>query len=116
MKFSKLVLLAGLALATPLAYQGCATAPDQRVQAVQTLGTVGASAKAAMDTATQLLKVNQITVAQWQSIANFYDTKFQPSYNLAVAAVQANLSSIASPDVINLSAQFLALVAQLTGK
>lgn len=110
---NRFLLILSLVLVLP-AQPGCTTAPSARVVQVQTLGTIGAGAKAALDTATQLLKAGTITVAQWQTIANFYDAKFQPAYNLAVAAVSADLTSIANPDVVALSAQFLQLVAQLT--
>ncbi len=106
----------GAFLAIPGPFTGCQQSPSSRVVQVQTLGTIGASAKAAMDGASQLLKSGQITVAQWQAIADFYDNRFQRAYNLAVNVVQSDLSGPASPDVIALSTQFLQLVAQLTAK
>lgn len=110
-KFLSLLLLAVLGVFLVPSFTACSTAPDQRTVAAQTLGVVGSSAKAGMDSATQLLKQGTITVAQWQKIADFYDLKFQPAYNLALAAVKSDLSSIAAPDVTALSLQFLALVA-----
>lgn len=112
----KLIVFLFLAIALPALHTGCQTAPSARVTEVQTLGVVGSSAKSAMDTATQLLKSGQITVPQWQAIANFYDNRWQPTYNLAVSAVQSNLSTIASPDLSGLLQQFLSLVAQLSTK
>lgn len=110
----KRIILAAALLLAPVAYQGCSTAPSARVVEATTLGVVGQTAKAAIDTASQLLKDGKITVAQYQTVASFYDTKFQPAYNVALTAVQSNLSSIASPDLVTLAAQVGALVAQLT--
>lgn len=109
-----LVILACVAFTVPLLNTGCSTAPDQRTQTVQTLKIVGQSAKTTMDGATQLLKQGSITVQQWQSIASFYDSKFQPAYALAVASARSDLSSIASPDLIGIAAQLSALVAQIS--
>jgi hypothetical protein len=103
-----------LALTFTSATTGCSTAPSARVQAVQTLGVLGSSAKAGMDSATQLLAQGSITVAQWQKVADFYDHRWQPAYALAVTAARSDLGSIASPDVTNLAVQLLALVASLT--
>jgi hypothetical protein len=89
---------------------------SQRVVEAQTLGVLGQTAKAAMDTATQLLKDGKITVSQWQGVANFYDAKWQPAFNVAVTAVSSNLDSIASPDLQNLATQFGNLVLQLQSK
>ena len=98
----------------PVLQTGCSTAPDARTQAYQTLGILGQTAKASMDASTQLLKQGSITVAQWQQIAAFYDTKWQPAYSVAVVTAKSDLSTVASPDVLALAAQFAALVAQLT--
>lgn len=98
----------------PVLQSGCSTAPDARTQAYQTLGILGQTAKASMDASTQLLKQGSIAVAQWQQIASFYDTKWQPTYAVAVVTAKSDLSTVASPDVLALAAQFAALVAQLT--
>ena len=114
----KLFLILALAFATPLALvqTGCSTAPSTRTTEVTTLKIVGGTAKTGMDAATQLLKQGTITVAQWQHVAAFYDNQFQPTFALAVAAAQSDLSSVASPDLIALAGQFATLVAQLTTK
>lgn len=111
MKRFLLILL--LAVATPLASTSCSTAPSSRVTEVKTLKIVGATAKTAMDAATQLLKDDKITVAQWTKVASFYDGKFQPAFTLAVAAVGSDLTA-ASPDILSLATQFASLVAELT--
>lgn len=110
----KLFIILGLAIATPLFQSGCQSAPTQRVVAVQTLSAVGISAKAGINTVTSLLKQHKISVVDYQKVADFYDNKFQPAYGLAVVSVQSDLSSIASPDLLALAAQFAALVAQVT--
>lgn len=89
-------------------------APATQLTAVQTLQTVAASTKAAMDTATALLKSGQITVTQWQAIANFYDNKFQPAFNLAVTAVGSDLTAPAGTTIADLATSFLTQVSQLT--
>jgi hypothetical protein len=110
----KLLLLFCLAVALPVLPTGCSTAPSARVIQVQTLKAVGQSAKTALDASTQLLKQGTITVAQWQKVADAYDHKFQPAFNLAVAAAQSDLSSVASPDLVALGTQIVSLVAELS--
>lgn len=90
---------------------GCQTAPSQRVVQVQTLKGVGHSAEAAVALAANLYSAGRISVAQLRQVADFYDTKFQPAFRVAVAAVNANLESVASPDLTALAAQLSALVA-----
>jgi hypothetical protein len=109
-----LILALGLSLcAGPvLVLTSCAT--SSQPVAVNTLKAVGLTAKAAMDASTQLLKQGSITVPQWQAVAAVYDTRFQPAYNVAVTAVQSDLSSVASPDLVNLAAQLTNLVASYT--
>lgn len=102
-----------LALATAPAFVGCHSAPTERVAQVHTLQALGATADAAMKTAASLRKNGQITEEQWKRIATFFDTRYQPAYRLAVAAVSADLSSAASPDLVNLATQLAALVAEL---
>lgn len=113
-KLLYIIALASFAVAVPLATTGCQSAPSERTQAVQTLKILGQSAKTSMDGATQLLKQGSITVEKWQTIANFFDTKWQPAYTFAVASAQSDLSTVGSPDLIGLAANFAALVAQLT--
>lgn len=115
----KLLLVLGLSLAvvTPLALTtGCSTAPSGRVVQVQTLKAVGHAAEASVAMSAQLYASGVITAAQARQVADFYDTRFQPSYRLAVAAVNANLDSIASPDLVALANQLAALVVQFQSK
>lgn len=112
----KLILVLALTLALPLAPVGCTQAPSQRSATVMTLKIVGTTAKTAMDAATDLLKRGTITVPQWQKVALFYDTRWQPAFKLAVTTAQSDLSSVASPDLIALAAELTNLVAQLTSK
>ena len=100
-----------LALFVPLALTtGCSTAPTQRTTEVTTLKIVGASIDASMKIAADLYKKGKITPAQWAEIADLHDNKIQPAYNLAVVSVQADLSSIASTDLVNLAVQLAALI------
>lgn len=103
--------LAVAAPALPVIETGCSLAPSQRSAEVTTLKVLGASVDASMKVAAQLLHDGKITWPQWQKLADFHDNKFQPAYNLAVAAVQADLSSVASPDLLNLAAQLASIVA-----
>lgn len=107
--FFFLCLLAPVAL-TP----GCATTPGVQATAVKTLGAIGTAAKATVDASAQLLAAGEITVAQWQKIADFYDNKFQPAFAIAVQAARSDLSSIASPDVTALAQQLADLASQLS--
>lgn len=83
----------------------------QQVTTVRTLEAVGIAAKAGMDSAAILYHNSQITVAQYTTIANFYDNKFQPAFDLAKAAAKADVTSFAPADVEALATQFAALVA-----
>lgn len=103
-------------LAGVLAISGCGTAPAARTEAATTLRIVGLTAKAGIDSAALLLRDGQITPAQWSSLAGFYDLKFQPAYQLAVATARADLNSPAAPELLALAKQFSALVADLTAK
>jgi hypothetical protein len=112
----KALLLALLLAVTPIAFTGCQQTAATQTATYKTLATVGQTAQAGIDTAAQLLKAGKITVAQYQGVAAFYDTKFQPVFRLAVVAAQSDLSSVASPDVLELAAQLALLVANLTAK
>jgi hypothetical protein len=115
MKTNIIILSCALVLSGgTMAYVGCTT--TSQVQAGQTLQAVGLAVDAAMKTAAGMYHNNQITAAQWAQIADIHDNKFQPAFNLAVQAVQANLSSIASPDVVALASQLSALVASFQPK
>jgi hypothetical protein len=95
---------------------GCKTRPSARVVQDETLLAVGSAAKSSMDAATGLLKDGTITVTQWQTVADIYDTKFQPAYSLAVAAAKADLSTLASPDLTALAQQLFDTVGVLISK
>jgi hypothetical protein len=104
-----------LCLLAPVATFGpgaqCQT-PTARVQEVQTLLTIGTAVDSAMKIAAGLYQHGQITKAQWDNIADIHDNKFLPAYNLAIAAVQADFSSIASPDLVSLASQLITAVQQ----
>lgn len=103
--------LCAFVLATPLlTLSGGCAAPSARVAQVQSLKAVGQSAESAVELSAQLYRDGRITPAQARQVADFYDQRFQPSFRLAVAAVNANLDSIASPDVAALASQLSALV------
>lgn len=116
MKHLRLLLVSTLAFCAPVLtivhVSGCATQPSARVVQVRTLGVLGSLTKTGMDGSTQLLKQGKLTVDQWRNVATFYDSRWQPAYNLAVAAVRSNLDSIAGPDLQKLADEFLALLAQ----
>jgi hypothetical protein len=113
MNLRPLWISVALCVSTPLIPIGCKTAPSERMVEVQTLKTVGAGVDAAMKVAAMLYTDRKITTAQWQRVADFHDQKFQPAYNLAVAIVRADLSSAASPDLVAIFSQLLALVDAL---
>lgn len=105
-------LLAGVASALFIAeMSGCQTAPSARVEQVKTLKIVGASVDATMKVAAQLYHDGKISAEVWGKIAAIHDTQFQPAFNFAVQAVQADVSSVASPDLVTLSLQLAALIA-----
>lgn len=108
-----LMVIAAFALAVPT-FSGCQQAPNQRVQAYQTLKAVGQTADAAVATTAQFYGAKQITAAQARQVMDLYDTKFQPAYRLAVSAAGSDLSSFASPDLTALAGQLAALVASFT--
>ncbi len=116
MKILKLILCLAIAVFIGFGSTSCATAPSDRVQVVQTLAAVGITAKSSVDQAARMLARGEITVVQFRKIGDFYDRTFQPAYTIAVNAVRSDLSSIAAPELIGLSAQLAALVAQLTTK
>lgn len=107
----KLLILVLLAVALPVAQTGCSTPPSARVVQVQSLKAVGQTAEAAVVLAAQLYQAKTITAQQANAVNVFYDTRFQPAFRLAVAAVNANLDSVASPDLVGLAQQLSSLVA-----
>jgi hypothetical protein len=105
-------LLLALCLAcTPLAFVGCQTPPSARVVQAQTLKAVGEAAEAAVALSAHLYADGKITAAQARAVNAFFDAKFEPPFRLAVAAVKADLSSSASPELAALAGQLVALVA-----
>lgn len=104
------------AVTAPVLTTGCVNTASSQSTKYKTLAAVGAAAQAAMDGAATTLKAGTITVPQFQRIASFYDTKFQPAFRFAVTAAQADLSSVASPDLTSLLLQFTTLVAEVTSK
>lgn len=107
---NRFLLILALAFA-PIAFVGCSTAPDQRTAAVTTLKIVGQTADTAMMVAAQLYHDGKISQAQWNHVAVIHDQQFLPAYKLAIAAVQSDLSSVASPDLQNLANALAGLVA-----
>ncbi len=107
-----LVFLAMISLivAVPVIETGCKTAPDSRHVQYATLKAVGDTADGAVALGAHLYQQGTITAAQATQINAFYDQKFQPAYRVAVSAARADLSSVASPDLMNLAAQLAALV------
>ena len=111
----KLILILSLAFMLPT-FQGCSTAPSQRVETVTTLKVIGASVDSLMQTAAKMYKAQQITQDQWNKLADIHDNQFLPAYNLAVAAAKSDFSSIASPDLVNLANQLSTIVLSFTSK
>lgn len=111
--------LACLALAcvclAPVFNTGCAAGapPSARVVQVQTLKAVGHSAEAAITLTANLYAAKQITDTQAREVMTFYDRTFQPAFRVAVAAVNANLESLAPADLQSLANQLNNLVASL---
>lgn len=112
MKTLRIILV--LALASPALWltPGCSTPPSERVVQVQTLKAVGHSAEGVVALSARLYQQRVITAEQARQVMDFYDLKFQPAFRVAVAAVQGNLDSIASPDLVSLAAQLSDLLIQ----
>lgn len=102
------------AVSSPMAFTGCQTAPASRTTTVVTLEVIGASVDATMKVAAGLYTSGKITTAQWNTITDIHDNKFLPAYNLAVQAVQSDLSSVASPDIQALADSLAAAVSLVT--
>lgn len=109
--YRTIIFALALCWAGAFVFTGCQQPPSQRVVAVQTLETAGLSAKAALDGSAILLAHGVITVPQWDKVATLYYAKFQPAYNAALLAVNSDLSSFSSPDIIALAAELTNLVA-----
>lgn len=108
--------LAGMSVEVVALTTSCSIPPSQRVVTVQTLKAVGQSAETAVSVSAQLYQSGQITAAQARQVMDFYDNKFQPSYRIAVSAANADLSSVASPDLLTLASQLSNLVSSLQKK
>ena len=106
----KLIITLCLLLVVPVAFEGCKSAPSERVQEVKTLKIVGATIEAGMKTAAQMYKNGQITEAQWNRLADLHDNKVQPAFRLAVQTAQADLSSAASIDLLNVVTELSNLI------
>lgn len=107
----KLLVLLALAMALPVLPTGCSTPPSERVAAVQTLKAVGHTAEAAVATSAQLYGSKVITPQQARAVMDLYNLRFQPAFRTAVSAVNANLDSFASEELVTLAAQLATLVA-----
>jgi len=105
-----LLCLAVALVFIPAGLTSCKSPPSERVAQVQTLKAVGHTADAAVATSAQLYAGKQITAEQARAVNAFYDQRFQPAYRIAVNAVNANLDSIASPELVALAAELSALV------
>jgi hypothetical protein len=114
MKTLRLLTFAVMLTVLPVAFVGCQNTTTTQATKYKTLASVGLAAQGAMDSAAQLLKAGKLTVPQFQKVAAFYDTKFQPAFALARTAAQSDLSSLASPDVTALLAQLTVLIAELS--
>jgi hypothetical protein len=89
---------------------GCSIPPSSRVTQVTTLKALGATAAGVVTVSAQLYQQGQITAEQARQINDFFDRRFQPAYRLAVQAVNSDLNSLASPELIALAAQLSALL------
>lgn len=94
----------------PVTNTGC-QAPSTRVVQVQTLKAVGHTAEAAVATSAQLYGSRLITEKQARDVMDLFNLRFQPAYRVAVNAVNANLDSIASDELVTLAGQLATLVA-----
>lgn len=110
----KLILIICL-LAAPVAFVTSCAAPSTRVQEVKTLKVVAVSVDATMKVAAQMYHDGKISAVTWTQIAVAHD-RFQAAFNVAVKAVQSNLDSYASPDILTLAAQISSVLAPYLNK
>jgi len=113
--FKNLLLIVALAV-TPVAYVGCKTAPNERVQTVISLKVAGQLAESAVASSAILYRDGIIDADDARKVADFYDKKFQPAYRTAVTFARADLNSPATPEVAALAAELSNLVLQLSRK
>jgi hypothetical protein len=99
-----------LATALPVMQTGCSTPPSERVQAVNTLKAVGHTAEAAVAATAQFYAAGKISAEDARKVNDLYNLKFQPAFRVAVNAVNSNLESVATPELIALAAQLSSLV------
>ena len=109
----RFLFLLCLVLVVPT-FHGCSSTPNERTAYVQTLKAVGATAESAVSLSAQLYRDGRITPAQAREVADFYDKKFQPVFRLAVSTAKADISTVASPDLVALASQLASLVTSLT--
>lgn len=93
---------------------GCSTPPTQRNVTVQTLKTVGQAAEAAVVTSAKLYEDGKISAVQARAVLDAYNNKFQPAFRLARTAAKSDLSTVASPDLVNLALQLTNLINTYT--
>lgn len=106
----RLILSVALLALCSFTVTACSTPPSERVVQVQSLKAVGQAAEAAVVLSAQLYRDNKINDRQARDVMEIYNLKFQPIYREAVKAAQANLDSIASPELASLAAQLSSLV------
>lgn len=85
---------------------GCHTTQAQKQQ---TLAAVGLSAKLVVDSSAILLADGKITVAQFEKVAKFYDTRFQPAFRFALVAVNSDTTVPAPLHLVALLSELQAL-------
>lgn len=115
-KIIVLFAVAFLATALPVFETGCSTPSSARNVQYSTLKAVGETADAAVALSAHLYQQHVITPAQANQVRDLYDLKFQPAYRFAVNAARADLSTLASQDLMALAGQLSSLVVQFQNK
>ena len=120
MKKNRILSVASFALAalfvSPAIFTGCGTPPGARVVQVQSLKAAGHTAESAVALSAQLFRDGKISAGQARDVLDFYNTRFQPVFRLAVQSANSNLDSVASPDLLSLASQLSSLVASFSNK
>jgi hypothetical protein len=116
MKTLRLLLLSVVLASSPALFVACSTPPNERVVQVQTLKAVGHTAESAVAASAQFYAAGRITAAQARQVMDIYDKRFQPAFRVAVNAVNANLDSVASPELVAIAAELSALVLTFQNK
>lgn len=109
-KILSILALAFAVALVPVSQTGCSTPASARVSQVQSLKVVGHTAESAVAASAQFYASGQITAKQARDVIDLYNLRFQPAYRLAVIAVNSNLDSAASPDLINIATMLSTLV------